>query len=206
MLRIGEHVENRAALRNNAVDDDRHLVANFFDDVHFVSDNDDGQREILIDDFDQVEDRFSCLRVERGGCLVAKENFRVTGEGAGDTDALFLPAAELGGILIGFVRDESNRRSKEVAIRKVNGAVTGEIIRMFVVDVLKLALIAAFIGVAIAYFVADKWLELFAMRIGLSPFYFIAGALAVLLIVTVVVVLSSNRIARMNPIKSLKNN
>ena len=108
--------------------------------------------------------------------------------------------------LIGFVRDESNRRSKEVAIRKVNGAVTGEIIRMFVVDVLKLAVIAALVGVAIAYLISDKWLELFAMRIGLSPTYFIIGAVAVLLVVTVVVVLSSNRVARMNPVKSLKNN
>ena len=106
--------------------------------------------------------------------------------------------------LIGFVRDESNRRSKEVAIRKVNGAVTGEIIRMFVVDVLKLAVIAALVGVAIAYFISDKWLELFAMRIGLSPTYFIIGAVAVLLVVTVVVVLSSNRVARMNPVRALK--
>ena len=119
--------------------------------------------------------------------------------------ALFALAIALFG-LIGFVRDEANRRSKEVAIRKVNGAVAGEIIRMFVADVLKLAVIAALIGVAIAYFLADKWLELFAMRIGLSPLYFIIGAVTVLLIVTAVVVLSSNRVARMNPVKSLKNN
>ena len=119
--------------------------------------------------------------------------------------ALFAMVIALIG-LIGFVRDEANRRSKEVAIRKVNGAVTGEIIKMFVADVLKLAVIAALIGVAIAYFLADKWLELFAMRIGLSPLYFIIGAVAVLLIVTAVVVMSSNRVARMNPVKSLKNN
>ena len=119
--------------------------------------------------------------------------------------ALFAMVIALIG-LIGFVRDEANRRSKEVAIRKVNGAVTGEIIKMFVADVLKLAVIAALIGVAIAYFLADKWLELFAMRIGLSPLYFIIGAVTVLLIVTTVVVMSSNRVARMNPVKSLKNN
>ena len=78
--------------------------------------------------------------------------------------------------------------------------------QMFVVDVLKLAVIAALFGVAIAYFVSDKWLELFAIRISLSSMYFIIGAVVVLLIVTVVVVLSSNRVARMNPVKSLKNN
>ena len=119
--------------------------------------------------------------------------------------ALFALAIALFG-LIGFVRDESNRRSKEVAIRKVHGAMVGEIIKMFVVDVLKLAVIAALFGIAIAYFVSDKWLELFAMRISLSPLYFIVGALAILLIVTVVVVLSSDRVAKMNPVKSLKNN
>ena len=119
--------------------------------------------------------------------------------------ALFALAIALVG-LIGFVRDESNRRSKEVAIRKVNGAVTGEIIRMFIVDVLKLAVIAALFGVVIAYFISDTWLELFSLRIGLSPAYFIIGAVAVLLVVTAVVVLSSNRVARMNPVKSLKNN
>ena len=119
--------------------------------------------------------------------------------------ALFALAIALMG-LIGFVRDESNRRSKEVAIRKVHGAMVSEIIRMFVVDVLKLALIAALFGIAIAYFVSDKWLELFAMRVSLSPLYFIIGASVILLIVTVVVVLSSNHVARMNPVKSLKNN
>ena len=93
-----------------------------------------------------------------------------------------------------------------LTIRKVHGAMVGEIIKMFVVDVLKLALIAALFGVAIAYFVSDKWLELFAMRIGLSPMYFILGAGIILLSVTIVVVLSSNRVARMNPVKSLKNN
>ena len=119
--------------------------------------------------------------------------------------ALFALAIALMG-LIGFVRDESNRRSKEVAIRKVHGAVVGEIIKMFLIDVLKLALIAALLGVAIAYFVAGKWLESFPIRIGLSPIYFVIGTVLVLLVVTIVVVLSSNRVARINPVKSLKNN
>ena len=108
--------------------------------------------------------------------------------------------------LVGFVRDESNRRSKEMAIRKINGATARDVLRIFAWDVLKLSLVMAVLASIGAFFVAHRWLEQFAERIGLSPFYFIAGAVAVLLIVTVVVVLSSNRIARMNPVKSLKNN
>ena len=108
--------------------------------------------------------------------------------------------------LIGFIRDESNRRSKEVAIRKINGATVADILRMFTWDVLRLSLVMAVLACVATFFVAHKWLEQFAMRIGLSPLYFIIGAVAVLLVVTIVVVLSSNRVARMNPVKSLKNN
>jgi len=108
--------------------------------------------------------------------------------------------------LIGFVRDESNRRSKEMAIRKIHGATAADVLRLFAWDVLKLSLVMAVLGCVVAYFVAHKWLEQFAERIGLSPLYFLIGALVILFIVTVVVVLSSNRVARMNPIKSLKNN
>ena len=108
--------------------------------------------------------------------------------------------------LIGFVRDESNRRSKEMAIRKIHGATAADVIKTFAWDVLKLSLVLSVASCIFTYFVAHKWLEQFAERIGLSPLYFLIGALFVLLIVTLVVVLSSNRVARMNPVKSLKNN
>ena len=107
--------------------------------------------------------------------------------------------------LIGYVSDEANRRSKEIAIRKVHGAVSGEIVRMFVGEVLKLSLVAAVIGAVGAWFVARKWIEQFAFRIHLSPWYFIAAAVIVLVIVAVVIGVSSWRIARMNPVKSLKD-
>lgn len=79
--------------------------------------------------------------------------------------------------LIGFIRDESLRRSKEMAV---------------------IACIAD-------YFVAHKWLEQFAEKVSLNPLYFIGGAALVLLIVLGVVVLNCLRIARANPVESLKN-
>ena len=108
--------------------------------------------------------------------------------------------------LIGFVNDESNRRSKEMAIRKINGATAADVLKIFAWDVLKLSLVLSALACVFTYFVADKWLEQFVERIGLSPLYFLIGAMSILFIVTVVVVLTSNRIARMNPVKSLKNN
>ena len=107
--------------------------------------------------------------------------------------------------LIGFIRDESLRRSKEMAVRKINGATTRDILGVFAVDILKLSGVMALIACIGAFFVARKWLEQFAEKVSLSPLYFIGGALLVLLIVLGVVVLNCLKIARANPVESLKN-
>ena len=106
--------------------------------------------------------------------------------------------------LIGFIKDESLRRSKEMAVRKINGATTRDILSVFVSDILKLSTVMAVIACIAAYFVAHKWLEQFAEKVSLNPLYFIGGALLVLTIVLGVVVLNCLRIARANPVESLK--
>ena len=107
--------------------------------------------------------------------------------------------------LIGFIRDESLRRSKEMAVRKINGATTGDILKAFATDILKLSAVMAVIACAGAYFVARRWLEQFAEKVSLNPLYFIGGAVLVLAIVLGVVVLNCLKIARSNPVESLKN-
>ena len=107
--------------------------------------------------------------------------------------------------LIGFIRDESLRRSKEMAVRKINGATTRDILSVFASDILKLSGVMAVIACIAAFFVARKWLEQFAEKVSLSPLYFIGGAALVLLIVLGVVVLNCLKIARANPVESLKN-
>lgn len=106
--------------------------------------------------------------------------------------------------LIGFIRNESLRRSKEMAVRKINGATTSDILSVFAKDIMKLSAVMAVIACIAAYFVAHKWLEQFAEKVSLNPLYFIGGALLVLTIVLGVVVLNCLRIARANPVESLK--
>lgn len=106
--------------------------------------------------------------------------------------------------LIGFIRDESLRRSKEMAVRKINGATTRDILSVFAKDIMKLSTVMAVIACIGAFFVARKWLEQFAEKVSLNPLYFIGGALLVLTIVLGVVVLNCLRIARANPVESLK--
>ena len=107
--------------------------------------------------------------------------------------------------LIGFIRDESLRRSKEMAVRKINGATTQDILGVFAMDILKLSAVMAVIACIGAFFVARKWLEQFAEKVSLNPLYFIGGALLVLAIVVAVVVLNCLKIARENPVESLKS-
>ena len=107
--------------------------------------------------------------------------------------------------LIGFIKDESLRRSKEMAVRKINGATTQDILGIFAMDIMKLSAVMAVIACVGAFFVARRWLEQFAEKVSLNPMYFIGGAVLVLLIVLGVVVLNCLRIASANPVDSLKN-
>ena len=107
--------------------------------------------------------------------------------------------------LVGFVRDETLRRTKEMAIRKINGATPGDILRLFMRDVMRLSAAMAAAGCVAAWYVAVRMLEMFAEKIPLSAGYFVAGAAAVLAVVAAVVVLGCRRIATENPVRLLKN-
>lgn len=107
--------------------------------------------------------------------------------------------------LISYVRDENFRRSAEIAVRKVNGTQSSEIVSMLVTDILKVAVFAVIIGDAGAWLVAHYWLQQFAVKIALNPLFFIAADIIVLAIIVSVIVIGSLRIAHTNPVESLKN-
>lgn len=107
--------------------------------------------------------------------------------------------------LVGYVRDEAQRRSKEIAIRKINGATTAEILSLFVAGIMRWLVIAFIIGDALAYYVAGLWLEQFAEKVSLSLLYFLAADLIVAIIVVATVVICSLKISNANPVLSLKN-
>ena len=107
--------------------------------------------------------------------------------------------------LISYVRDENFRRSAEIAVRKVNGAQSSEIVSMLVMDILKVAVFAVIIGDAGAWLVAHYWLQQFPVKIALNPLFFIAADIIVLAIIVSVIVIGSLRIAHTNPVESLKN-
>lgn len=107
--------------------------------------------------------------------------------------------------LIGYVNDETQRRSKEIAIRKVNGAEVGNILTLLTRGILYVALPAILIGTVASYFIGMAWLEQFAEKIDMNLLLFIGTALAVLVLIVLVVILKAWHIANENPVKSIKS-
>ncbi|MDE6559826.1 MAG: ABC transporter permease [Muribaculaceae bacterium] len=107
--------------------------------------------------------------------------------------------------LIGYVGDEVNRRAKEIAIRKVNGTDAWKIVRLFCVDVLKIALPSLVLGGAAAMIIGQRWLSQFTDRVSLSPLSMIACLFLLLILIMCVVVANTLRVARSNPIDHLRS-
>ena len=107
--------------------------------------------------------------------------------------------------LLGFLRDETLRRSKETAIRKINGAGIGDILALFARDLARLSGAAAAAACAAAWWAAARWLEQFAVQVPLAAGYFAAATALVLGVVAAAVVAGCWRIATANPVESLQN-
>jgi putative ABC transport system permease protein len=98
----------------------------------------------------------------------------------------------------------SQRRIKEIGIRKVNGASIGEILVMLNKNFAKWNLIAFVIACPIAWYAMHKWLQNFAYKTELSWWLFVlAGAVAVAVAVLTVSV-QSYKTANKNPVESLR--
>ena len=107
--------------------------------------------------------------------------------------------------LIGYVSDETQRRSKEIAVRKVNGAEASDILRLLSVDILKIAVLAVAAGMAAAWYVSGQWMQQFADSRLLSPAWYALLALLLLVLIVAIVVLKAWRIANENPVLSIKS-
>ncbi len=99
----------------------------------------------------------------------------------------------------------SQQRTKEIGIRKVNGAHVEDILMLLNKDFIKWVLIAFIIATPMAYFSMTKWLESFAYKTEISWWIFIIGGCSALLIALATVSWQSWMAARRNPVEALRN-
>lgn len=107
--------------------------------------------------------------------------------------------------LIGYVSDEVNRRSKEIAIRKVNGTSAKKIIELFCTDILKIAIPSLVAGGATAMIIGHHWLSQFTDRVTLSPWSMAVCLIMLLIVIIAVVIINCLRISRTNPVNHLRS-
>jgi ABC transporter permease protein len=107
--------------------------------------------------------------------------------------------------LFGFVNDEIQRRSKEIAIRKVNGAEVPDILRLVSGNIFWTALSAVLVGIVFAYIVSNKWLEQFSDWVSVNGGHFLVVIIIILLLIMGSVIGRSWNVANENPVNSIKN-
>ncbi len=98
----------------------------------------------------------------------------------------------------------SQQRTKEIGIRKVNGATVSEILRLLNQSFVKWVAIAFVIATPIAWLALNKWLENFAYKTEVSWWIFALAGLLALGISLLIVSWQSWRAATRNPVESLR--
>jgi len=106
--------------------------------------------------------------------------------------------------IIGLVSLSIHKRIKEIGIRKVLGASSPKIIKLFLLEFLRVIVVACVIAGPIAYFIMDNWLKNYVYRINITarPFIYSIGALVIITIV--LIGLLTWKAANLNPAKSLR--
>ena len=97
------------------------------------------------------------------------------------------------------------KRSREMAIRKINGATLTDIAGIFCLHYLKLLIFAACIAFPLIYGTMHRWLEEYSHRITLRPDVFAAIFILMMIIMLLTIGSQLLKIIRVNPTEVLKN-
>jgi predicted permease len=106
--------------------------------------------------------------------------------------------------LYGMVSFMMVHRTREIGIRKTQGATTTSIIRLLSGNYLKYILIAGLLAWPVAWYLMERWLQDFAYHINLHIVYFIASTLLLLLISLGGILQQTIKTAHTNPAESLR--
>jgi putative ABC transport system permease protein len=106
--------------------------------------------------------------------------------------------------LFGIAAFSSERRTKEIGIRKVMGAETRDIMRMLLWQFSKPVLYGSLIAWPVAAYIMNRWLQGFAYHVQLGPWLFIATTALTLIVALVTVSAHCWPVARAKPAAALR--
>lgn len=108
--------------------------------------------------------------------------------------------------LFGLASFTTERRTKEIGIRKVMGASVRDIVLLLTTDFTKLVLLANVIAWPVAYYFMSDWLNRFAYKapFGEWAWLFVASAIAALAVAWLTIALQASRAATARPVLALR--
>lgn len=107
--------------------------------------------------------------------------------------------------VFGIVLFETQYRRREVAVRKVMGATTAEVLGLFNRHYIRLVIVSFVIAAPLSLWIVRRWLASFAYRTPIHWWVFAAALVAVLLVTIGTVTFCSWRTANENPANSVKS-
>lgn len=107
--------------------------------------------------------------------------------------------------LLGLVIYTTEKRSKEIGIRKVLGASLIHLTRLLSVDFLWLVVLAFVIAAPVAWWGAHNWLQDFAYKTSISWWVFLLSGLGMMLMALAIMSIKTIQTALANPVKSLRS-
>ena len=106
--------------------------------------------------------------------------------------------------LMGLSIFMTEKRTKEIGVRKVNGAKVNEIVFLLNRDFIQWVAIAFILATPIAYYFSQKWLQNFAFKTGISWWIFALAGLFAISIALITVSWQTFKAASRNPIEALR--
>jgi putative ABC transport system permease protein len=106
--------------------------------------------------------------------------------------------------LYGLASFSLEQRTKEIGIRKVLGASIPSLINLLSKESFQLVLVSNFISWPVAFYLMNKWLQIFIYKTEISWWMFILTGNITLIIVLMTIIFIAIKAAKANPVKSLK--
>lgn len=107
--------------------------------------------------------------------------------------------------LFGLAAFTTERRIKEIGIRKILGSTNASIVYLLSAEFTKIVLAAIAVALPLSYFFADMWLANFVFRIDLQWWIFAVSGLAALVIAWLTVGIHTMKAAGVNPAQCLRS-
>jgi putative ABC transport system permease protein len=99
----------------------------------------------------------------------------------------------------------TQRRIKEIGLRKINGATLKDLLLLLNKDFVLWVVISFCIAAPVAYFSLRSWLEGFTVKTSLSIWIFLLVGILALVVTLLTTTFQTWKVATMNPVKTLKS-